>query len=44
MVGFAVSGIVLAWGVLVALGGGHFALWGLVAAAIGVWFAYQNLR
>lgn len=44
MVGFAVSGIVLAWGVLVALGGGHFALWGLVAAAIGVYFAYQNLR
>ncbi|MYA53736.1 MAG: hypothetical protein F4X89_09695, partial [Dehalococcoidia bacterium] len=30
MVGFAVSGIVLAWGVLVALGGAPYALWGVV--------------
>ena len=44
MVGFAIGGIVLAWGVLVVLGGSHFAVWGLVAAGIGVWFAYQNLR
>ncbi len=44
MVGFAISGIVLAWGVLIVLGGGQFALWGLIAAGIGIWFAYQNLR
>ncbi len=44
MVGFAIGGIVLAWAVLVVLGGSVFALWGLVAAGIGVWFAYQNLR
>ena len=44
VVGFAVGGIVLAWAVLVGLGGTAFALWGLVAAGIGVWFAYQNLR
>ncbi len=44
MVGFAIGGIVLAWAVLMLLGGSHFALWGMVAAGIGVWFAYQNLR
>ena len=44
MVGFAIAGIVLAWAVLMLLGGSHFALWGMVAAGIGVWFAYQNLR
>ena len=44
MITFAVGGIVLAWAVLVVLGGTAFALWGLVAAGIGVWFAYQNLR
>lgn len=44
VVGFAAGGIVLAWAVLVGLGGTAFALWGLVAAGIGVWFAYQNLR
>lgn len=44
MVGFAIGGIVLAWVVLILFGGQHFALWGLVAAGIGVWFAYQNLR
>lgn len=44
MVAFATGGIVLAWAVLVVLGGSHFALGGLVAAGIGVYFAYQNLR
>ena len=44
MAGFASGGILIAWGTLVVLGGGQFALWGLVAAGIGIWFAYQNLR
>ncbi len=44
MVGFAIGGIVLAWVVLVLLAGSHLAVWGLLAAGIGVWFSYQNLR
>lgn len=44
MIAFAIGGIVLAWAVLVLLAGSQFALWGLIAAGIGVWFAYQNLR
>lgn len=44
MIAFAMGGIVLALAVLVLLGGSQFALWGLIAAGIGVWFAYQNLR
>ncbi len=44
MVGFASGGILIAWGTLITLGGAQFALWGLVAAGIGIWFAYQNLR
>jgi len=44
MIAFAIGGILLAWAVLVLLAGSQFALWGLIAAGIGVWFAYQNLR
>ena len=41
---FAAGGIFLAWAVQFALADVRFAIWGLLAAAIGVWFAYQNLR
>ena len=43
MVAFAVAGIAIAWGLQLAFTDLRFALWGLVAAGIGVWFAYQNL-
>ncbi len=44
VVGFAVGGIAIAWGLQIVFIDFRFALWGLVAAGIGVYFAYQNLR
>lgn len=41
---FAAGGIFLAWAVQFLLADVRFAIWGLLAAGIGVWFAYQNLR
>ncbi len=43
MVAFAAAGIAIAWGLHLAFTDLRFALWGLVAAGFGVYFAYQNL-
>ncbi len=42
--GLAVFGIGIAWSMQVIFLGLHFGLYGLVAAGVGVYFAYQNLR
>lgn len=44
VVGCAVAGIFIAWGMQVIFIDLRFALYGLVAAGLGVYFAYQNLR
>ena len=44
VVGCAIGGIGIAWAMQIAIIGLGIALWGLVAAGIGVYFAYQNLR
>jgi hypothetical protein len=44
MVTLAIIGIALAWGITVPLIGFHVARFGIIAAAIGAYFAYQNLR
>jgi B-box zinc finger len=44
MIALAVAGIALAWGITVPINGFEIARYGLVAAAIGVYFSYQNLR
>ncbi len=40
---FAIVGIVIAWILMLVLTDTRFALWGLVAAGVGVWFAWRNL-
>ena len=42
--GLAILGIAIAWGMQVAFLGLQFGLYGLVAAGIAVYFAYQSLR
>jgi hypothetical protein len=42
--GLAVAGIGIAWGMQVLFLGLQFGLYGLVAAGVGVYFCYQNLR
>ncbi len=44
VVGFAIAGIVIAWAMLLLFLPVRIALYGLVAVAIGAYFAYQNLR
>lgn len=44
MVGLAVLGIGIAWGMTLLFVEPRFALYGLVAVGIGIYFAYQNLR
>ncbi len=42
--GLAIVGIGIAWGMQVVFLGLQFGLYGLVAAGVGVYFSYQNLR
>jgi len=42
--GLAIVGIGIAWGMQVLFLGLQFGLYGLVAAGVGVYFSYQNLR
>ncbi|MEX2080838.1 MAG: hypothetical protein WEC33_04415 [Dehalococcoidia bacterium] len=44
VVAFASVGIGIAWGVLAVLGGLDVARFALIAVAVGVYFAYMNLR
>ena len=44
MVSLAAAGILIAWGVTVPFVGFDVARYGLIAAALGVYFSYQNLR
>jgi len=44
MIGLAILGIGIAWGVMFLIVPQRFALYGLVAVGIGVYFSYQNLR
>jgi hypothetical protein len=44
VVALAILGIGIAWGVTVPFVGIRFALYGLVAVGIGIYFAYSNLR
>jgi hypothetical protein len=44
VVGFAIAGIGIAWGILFATTERDVALPSLVAVGIGIYFAYQNLR
>ena len=44
VVGFAVGGIAIAWAMQLLFVPARVALYGLVAAAVAVYFAYQNLR
>jgi len=44
VVGCAVAGIGIAWGMQFLFVPTHIALYGLVAVGVGVYFAYQNLR
>jgi hypothetical protein len=44
MIGLAIAGIALAWGIMAVLVPWRLAAYGLVAAAVGVYFAWQNLR
>jgi uncharacterized RDD family membrane protein YckC len=43
-ISLAILGIAIAWGITVPFFGGQLALYGLVAAGLGVYFAYMNLR
>lgn len=44
VVGFAVAGIGIAWGMQLLFVPAQVALYGLVAAGVAIYFAYQNLR
>jgi hypothetical protein len=44
MIGLAVLGIGIAWGVMWLIVPQQFAMYGLLAVGIGVYFSYQNLR
>jgi hypothetical protein len=44
MVGLAIAGILIAWGMTVPFLPVRVALYGLVAVGVGVYFSYQNLR
>jgi len=44
VVSFAVCGILIAWGVQFLFVDPRIAMYGLVAAGVGIYFAYQNLR
>ncbi len=44
MVGLAILGIAIAWSMTLLFVDIRFALYGLVAAGVGLYFAYQNLR
>ena len=44
MIGLAMMGITIAWGMTLFFVPLQFALYGLVAVGIGIYFAYQNLR
>lgn len=44
IVAFASAGIMIAWSMQLLVVDLRFALYGLVAAGIGIYFAYQNLR
>ena len=44
MIGLAIMGIAVAWLITVPIASWELARFGLVAAAVGVYFSYQNLR
>jgi hypothetical protein len=44
MIGLAVMGIVIAWGMTLAALPVRIALYGLVAVGVGIYMAYQNLK
>ena len=44
MVSFAVGGIFIAWSLHILFTDLRFSLWGLMAAGIGMYFAYRSLR
>lgn len=44
MIGLAVMGIAVAWAITVPMVSWELARFGLIAAAVGVYFSYQNLR
>lgn len=44
VVSFAVCGILIAWGIQFMFVDPRIAMYGLVAAGVGIYFAYQNLR
>ncbi len=44
MIGLAIMGISIAWGMTLLFVEPRFALYGLVAVGIGIYFSYQNLR
>ena len=44
MVGLAIAGILIAWGMTVPFLPVRVALYGLVAVGVGVYFSYQNLK
>ena len=44
VVGFAIAGIVLAWGIQFLVVDPRVVLYGLVAVGVGIYFAYQQLR